>query len=44
MDLDLSFGEGFEGIRQLARFLQPLEVYQKPDLPDILSHFLKEFL
>ena len=26
LNLDLSFGEGFDGIRQLARFLQHFEV------------------
>ena len=28
LDLDLSFGEGFDGIRQLARFLCYFEIYR----------------
>ena len=30
--LDHSFAVGFTKIRQLARFLQPIEIYQKSDL------------
>ena len=41
---DLSFAIGFIKIHQQARFLQPIEVYQKIRFSDILPHFLKEFL
>ena len=42
--LELPFGIGFIGIHQLARFLQPIEIYQIYDFWEISPHFLKEFI